>query len=456
MRVKIFKLMYYIIISLFIIIFLISSYLQITYYKFNSNNVKNMIEFISSDKFEGRLAGSYGNNKVVSLIENSFKEYNIDPIATSYKQSFQLTSPVKKNIQPQLCIKDSSNIIKIYKYGVDFKEDFTNFKTSSATFNKSDTVNIFSKCFIITQNSKSFLFYVSFDKNFNFRSSFNIDSPYDFSIAINTQVFNELLTALRNNNSIYVNLPYDLCTCQVSNVIGVLRGEHSSLPPLVLCAHFDHIGIDCLGQYYNGALDNASGTAFLLELSKSLSTLKKPKRDIIFAAFNAEEFGLLGSANFAEKYKDMLKDSKVINFDMIGSSKFPINIVNGNNALLQSEKNLSQLSNSLENICNQKHLKYTINFQDCSDHASFTNLGIDSVTLCNSDFSKIHTPNDTVNYIDTKSIDDIYSVIISEIYNEAYDKNLFLLYDYKTPLFCFILSLFLIITYNIPLLKKYK
>ena len=67
MRVKIFKLMYYIIISLFIIIFLISSYLQITYYKFNSNNVKNMIKFISSDKFEGRLAGSYGNNKVVSL-----------------------------------------------------------------------------------------------------------------------------------------------------------------------------------------------------------------------------------------------------------------------------------------------------------------------------------------------------------------------------------------------------
>ena len=43
-----------------------------------------------------------------------------------------------------------------------------------------------------------------------------------------------------------------------------------------------------------------------------------------------------------------------------------------------------------------------------------------------------------------------------ENYNEAYDKNLFLLYDYKTPLFCFILSLFLIIAYNIPLLKKYK
>lgn len=454
LRVKLIKLMYYIITSIFIIIFLISSYLQITYHKFNSNNVKNLIELISSNQFEGRLAGSYGNNKAAFLMENNFKKYNINPLESSYMQSFELISPIKNNSSAELCIKDSSNVIKNYKYGVDFKEDFTNFKTSTITFNKSDNVSIFSKSFVITQNNKSFLFYVSFDKNFNFRSSFNIDSPYDFSIAINTQVFNELLTALRNNNSIYVNLPYELHTCEVSNVIGILQGKSHSLPPLVLCAHFDHIGVDCLGHYYNGALDNASGTAFLLELSKNLSTFIKPERDIIFAAFNAEEFGLLGSEKFAEKYKYILKDSKVINFDMIGSSNVPINIVNGNNFLLQTEKSSSQLSNSLENICIQKHLNYNVTFQDCSDHASFTNLGIDSVTLCNSDLSKIHTPNDTVKYIDTKSIDDIYSVAISEIYNQAYNQNLFFIYNYETSLFSLISSLLLIILPNIYLIKK--
>ena len=77
LRVKLIKLMYYIITSIFIIIFLISSYLQITYYKFNSNNVKNLIELISSNQFEGRLAGSYGNNKAAFLMENNFKKYKL-------------------------------------------------------------------------------------------------------------------------------------------------------------------------------------------------------------------------------------------------------------------------------------------------------------------------------------------------------------------------------------------
>jgi Zn-dependent M28 family amino/carboxypeptidase len=73
----------------------------------------------------------------------------------------------------------------------------------------------------------------------------------------------------------------------------------------VVSAHFDHVGI---GQpvagdaIYNGALDNASGTAILIELARELAAMpQRPRRSILFLAAAAEEKGLIGSDYFAEQ-----------------------------------------------------------------------------------------------------------------------------------------------------------
>lgn len=94
---------------------------------------------------------------------------------------------------------------------------------------------------------------------------------------------------------------------QSANVMGVLSGSDPALADqyIVLMAHHDHIGIsdsrDERGDnIYNGAIDNASGTAALLTLAESFSCGPRPRRSLLFAAVGAEEQGLLGSKYFAQ------------------------------------------------------------------------------------------------------------------------------------------------------------
>ncbi len=90
------------------------------------------------------------------------------------------------------------------------------------------------------------------------------------------------------------------------NVVGILRGAAAPDEYFVYMAHWDHFGTDAeiaatgADGIYNGALDNASGTAALLELADAFASLpERPRRSIVFLAVTAEEQGLLGSAHYA-------------------------------------------------------------------------------------------------------------------------------------------------------------
>ena len=105
------------------------------------------------------------------------------------------------------------------------------------------------------------------------------------------------------------------------NVIAMIEGSDPQLKKeaVIIGAHLDHIGINSEGYVFNGADDNASGSAGVLELAQAFALNPvRPKRSIIFACWTAEEKGLLGSFYFA-KYPT-LPDVKIIaclNMDMI-------------------------------------------------------------------------------------------------------------------------------------------
>ncbi|HCH44263.1 MAG TPA: peptidase M28, partial [Algoriphagus sp.] len=88
------------------------------------------------------------------------------------------------------------------------------------------------------------------------------------------------------------------------NVVAKLTGEQNPDEYIVYTAHWDHLGVgkpDASGDsIYNGALDNASGTAALLALAKAFKESKTPNRSVIFLAVTAEEQGLWGSAYYAQ------------------------------------------------------------------------------------------------------------------------------------------------------------
>lgn len=119
---------------------------------------------------------------------------------------------------------------------------------------------------------------------------------------------------------------------KTANVIGILPGSDPVLRDecVVIGAHYDHVGIgefgsmgNDMGEIHNGADDNASGTAALLELAQAFTASpEKPKRSIVFAAFAAEERGLLGSRHYvANPLVPIEKTVAMINLDMVGRSE---------------------------------------------------------------------------------------------------------------------------------------
>ena len=93
-----------------------------------------------------------------------------------------------------------------------------------------------------------------------------------------------------------------------NNIVGVIEGEGPNADEtIIIGAHYDHIGTggygsnapDRRGEIHNGADDNATGTAGIMELARRFGTMdKKPGRRMVFIAFSAEEMGLLGALHF--------------------------------------------------------------------------------------------------------------------------------------------------------------
>lgn len=104
------------------------------------------------------------------------------------------------------------------------------------------------------------------------------------------------------------------------NVAGVLPGTGHPNETVIYSAHWDHLGIgqpDATGdRIYNGALDNASGVAAMLELARTFGKGPKPDRSVLFLAVTAEEKGLLGTEYYAANpLRPLATTAGVINMD---------------------------------------------------------------------------------------------------------------------------------------------
>ena len=422
------KLIYFPLLSITSFLLLFTICLNNTYSPFNSSNVLSNIYVLSSDTLAGRLAGSTENSMTGEIIKNRFIDSELTTLNDdgNYFQSFNTICPVITNTSPYLKIESNGEIEEELKYGVDFKEDMINFKNNTFTFSKADKVNSYLAYMEVTCSDGQFLIYVPKDK--------------DAVIMASNSAFEEISNSLNEGKEISIHIPFKEEEKTISNIVGVIKGSNPSLAPFVLTAHYDHLGKDGLGNTYSGALDNASGASFLLELSRSLSTYGKPERDIIFVALNAEEFGLLGSKAFAEANLFDIQDSKVINFDMIGSADYPISFMQGS----KFKNTNSELLTSLKELCDSNNISYEVLYEDSSDHASFNNLNIDAVSFCHSDKTRIHTPSDTIDYIDSDAIDVVYNIVDKEIKDSCYSVFTRFVYSSQSLLWISIMLIILI------------
>jgi len=191
------------------------------------------------------------------------------------------------------------------------------------------------------------------------------------------------------------------------NVIAKLEGSDINLKKeyIVIGAHFDHLGMggkntssrkpDTIAVH-NGADDNASGVAAMIELAQKLSAKnKKVKRSIVFIAFAAEEMGLIGSQKFVES--NLVNNESVIamiNIDMLGRMNKKELQISGTKTSTESETILKGL-----NADSSLTLSFSPEGYGPSDHASFYNKSIPVFAFTTGVHLDYHTPFDDIDRI---------------------------------------------------------
>ncbi|MBL8814962.1 MAG: M20/M25/M40 family metallo-hydrolase [Planctomyces sp.] len=125
-----------------------------------------------------------------------------------------------------------------------------------------------------------------------------------------------------------ISVGFKVNTVSTDNLIGVVEGEGPLADEtIVIGGHYDHIGYGGFGsraptrkgEIHNGADDNATGTAAVVELARRIASGPKPKRRMVFICFSAEEKGLLGANHYTRNPAFPLEKTVfMLNFDMIG------------------------------------------------------------------------------------------------------------------------------------------
>ena len=211
-----------------------------------------------------------------------------------------------------------------------------------------------------------------------------------------------------------------------SNILGLLTGSDPELKRevLIVSAHYDHVGYGTrrnsygpIGQIHNGADDNASGVAAVLKLVEAFSKLPEPpKRTILFAFWDGEEKGLLGSEHWAGQPTLPLPSVRlVINADMVGRLR-------GNRLEIFGSRTTSGLRRvfSSDNVEPSLLLDFSWELKSNSDHFSFYKRRVPALLIHTGLHGDYHRPSDDaerINLEGLKQITQLLFLVIDDLAN---------------------------------------
>jgi aminopeptidase YwaD len=317
-------------------------------------NLKSHIEFLADDRLEGRRAGSNGEKLAIEYLVNQFKTAGLSPAGANgtYLQPFDIAegkqilksslfsinqnrleagkdffplayspncSVFEAMVSPSLAEKGQPWFRDIGDILLNNKEN-PHFDLSAELRNEIKNA--------AEKGAKALIFYNSS----GLPDQVNFDSKDKSEIAPIPVAY--LTAAAREKYMNDMSASYDTQikieigpkSRQANNVAAFI--DNKADRTIVLGAHFDHLGYGEDGNsmlrtgeklIHNGADDNASGTAALIELSKLLIKSKAQKSNYLFLAFSGEELGLFGSKYFVENPTiPILSMNYMINMDMVG------------------------------------------------------------------------------------------------------------------------------------------
>jgi Zn-dependent M28 family amino/carboxypeptidase len=217
------------------------------------------------------------------------------------------------------------------------------------------------------------------------------------------------------NTSVAMKTAVQRVTHTARNVVGYLPATSPTTgqqkPWIVVGAHYDHLGRgeggnslaskDDAGKPHLGADDNASGTATVMALADALSKMPVRTRNVVFALWSAEELGLVGSAEFANKPPVPIDQiDAYINFDMVGRMQ-------ENKLTAQATGTSPSWPSILEraNVAAGFDLTLQEDPYQPTDVASFNGAGVPSLSFTTGAHADYHKPSDTADKIDYTDLD---------------------------------------------------
>ncbi len=316
------------------------------------DNLKKHIEYLADDKLEGRQTGSAGEKLAMEYIAQQFKNTGLLPKGTDgYIQPFEIDEGKKIEKETELSI--NGNKLQVYQdfFPLAFSAEKEVKEEPAIALQEAGMPWFIELGEILEENGSNPHFDLEEYIKKNTRKAAEKGATAIF--LYNESDKKDNLSFNKKDNSVPLTIPVLYITpiaakkyladptATLSIVLHVKLGrqkktghnvlayiDNKATTTVVLGAHYDHLGWGQDGNsrhlqkdsaIHNGADDNASGTAALIELGRIVKASKNKNSNYLFIAFSGEELGLLGSKYFTESPTVSLSSiNYMINMDMIG------------------------------------------------------------------------------------------------------------------------------------------
>ncbi|TBR20294.1 MAG: M20/M25/M40 family metallo-hydrolase [Chitinophagaceae bacterium] len=415
------------------------------------SNLKEHISYLASDSLEGRRAGTKGEALAQQYIITQFKKIGLEPKgADGFYQPFSIYGGKQINRSTYLIINGDSLTINKDFFPFPFSANSSLVAAPIVSVQEISMPWFFDLKTILEENKTN----PHFDLNEAILSTIKKESQKGPSAIIffnSSEIEDGLAFESKNKTSLFeipvlyltkgiikkylsddsatlnIDLKVDVGEIKrrAGNIIGYI--DNSAATTVVLGAHFDHLGYGEDGNsmlrtseklIHNGADDNTSGTAALIELARKLKSSTLKNNNYLFIAFSAEELGLIGSKYFTENPTiELTRTNYMINLDMVGRLNDSLN------SITVGGFGTSPQWNSIINEANKKNsfaLKFDSSGTGPSDHTSFYRKDIPVLFFFTGLHTDYHKPGDDfekINYRgETRLISFIYKIILNTNY----------------------------------------
>lgn len=395
-------------------------------------SLKSHVQYLADDQLEGRLTGSKGEELAMQYLVRQYQQMGIEAKGTNgYVQEFEIKEGKQMDAATRLVVEDQTLIIRKDYFPLPYSanksvqgkpaialtekgqpwffdlQDALEDNQNNPHFDVENTIKQ-QAAHAVSKGATALFVYNSSNRVDNIQFNKN-DTSALLSIPVIYITKEGVKKYFADESASYVisvNVSLSEKKRKARNVIAFLNNNAANT--VIIGAHYDHLGygedksaLDTFHAVHNGADDNASGTAALLELARMLKVKAPTNNNYLFIHFSGEELGLLGSKYWLENPTVKITPNYMINMDMVGrydtSHKLTVGGYGTSPVWGEVWKGLS--SNLI--------VKFDSTGSGPSDHASFYRANIPVqffFTGSHPDYHKISDDADKINYDAEKDI----------------------------------------------------